>query len=112
MSNLAKVFVTGATGFIGSILVDELLKKNYQVKCLVRQTSNLRWLKGKRVELIHGELFDNDIIKGAVSDVDYIYHAAGATSSKTKAGYYIANKEATRSLIKNTYEVNHKLKKF
>lgn len=109
---MTKVFVTGATGFIGSLLADELLKKNYHVKCLIRQTSNPRWLKGKPIELIHGELFDDEVIKEAVKDVDYVYHAGGATSSRTKAGYYIANKDATKNLIKILFDVNPRLKKF
>lgn len=109
---MIKVFVTGATGFIGSLLADELLKKGYHVKCLVRQSSDRRWLKDKPVELVRGELFDNDIIKEAVTDVDYVYHVSGATSSKKKIGYYIVNKDATRNLLKIVYEANHGLKKF
>ena len=79
---LASVFVTGATGFIGSHLVDELLKKNYKIKCLVRKTSNLRWLEGKPVEYVYGGLFDNDVLSEAVKDVDYVYHIAGVTFAK------------------------------
>jgi nucleoside-diphosphate-sugar epimerase len=59
---LAKAFVTGATGFIGSHLVDELLKKNHEVKCIVRKTSNLKWLLSKPVELIYGGLFENKFL--------------------------------------------------
>ena len=42
---MAKVFVTGGTGFIGSHLIDELLKKNYEVKALIRPKSSTKWLK-------------------------------------------------------------------
>jgi nucleoside-diphosphate-sugar epimerase len=37
-----KILVTGATGFIGSHIADKLLEKNYDVRCLIRKTSNLR----------------------------------------------------------------------
>jgi len=40
--------VTGATGFIGSHLVELLLKKNYAVRVLLRKTSDTIWLKGLR----------------------------------------------------------------
>jgi nucleoside-diphosphate-sugar epimerase len=109
---LTKVFVTGASGFIGSLLADELLKKNYHVKCLVRRGSNLRWLKDKPFELVHGELYESDILKATLRDVEYVYHTAGATSSKTREGYFVVNRDATRNLIKNVYESNHGVKRF
>ena len=44
---MAKVFVTGGTGFIGSHLIDELIKKNYEIKTLIRPKSSTKWLKDK-----------------------------------------------------------------
>lgn len=109
---MASVFVTGGTGFIGSHLVDELIKKNYKVKCLIRKTSNLRWLEGKPVELIYGGLFDNDALAEAVKDVDYVYHIAGVTFAKKKEEYYRGNRDATRNLLEVCYNVNPDLKRF
>lgn len=109
---MTKVFVTGGTGFIGSTLVDELIKKNYEVKCLVRRKSNIRWLKSKPVEFVHGDLWDRDILRQALENVDYVYHVGGVTFAKKKEEYFIGNAEATRSLIKICYEVNPNLKKF
>jgi dihydroflavonol-4-reductase len=83
------------------------LKRNYRVKCLVRQTSNLRWLQDKPVELIYG----NDL-KKSLEDVDYVYHCAGATAAKSRQGYLVANRDATRSLIKFAYQVNPNLRRF
>ncbi len=42
--------VTGANGFVGSHLVDYLLAKNFEVRCIVRKSSNLQWLEGKGTE--------------------------------------------------------------
>ncbi|MDZ7766997.1 MAG: NAD-dependent epimerase/dehydratase family protein [Melioribacteraceae bacterium] len=52
--------VTGANGFVGSHLVDFLLEKGHKVKCIVRGSSNLRWLKDKDVEIHKCGLFDID----------------------------------------------------
>jgi len=48
-----KALVTGATGFIGSNLVRELVAKGYEVACLARKTSDLRCLEGFDVKILH-----------------------------------------------------------
>ena len=50
--------VTGSNGFVGSHLVDLLLKKNFSVRCIVRESSNLKWLDGKDIEIFKCGLFD------------------------------------------------------
>jgi dihydroflavonol-4-reductase len=109
---LTKVFITGATGFIGSHLADSLLKKNYSVKCLIRKTSNTRWLNDKGVEFVYGDLFSNDVLAEAVKDVDYVYHIAGVTFGKKKEDYYRGNSEATKNFIDVVYRSNPGLRKF
>jgi dihydroflavonol-4-reductase len=107
-----KVFVTGATGFVGSHLVDKLLEKGYEVKCLTRKSSNLRWLKGLNVEIINGSLYDEATLKKAVEDVDYVFHIAGAVMSKTKEGFFVANQLATKNLAEACIKFNKNLKRF
>ncbi|MGH2574260.1 MAG: NAD-dependent epimerase/dehydratase family protein [Ignavibacteria bacterium] len=109
---MINVLITGATGFIGSHIADELLKRNYKIKCLVRKTSNLQWLKDKPVEFVYGSLFDNEILTRAVENVDYIYHSAGITFAKKKSEYFKGNTEAVKNIIEVCYKVNPKIKKF
>lgn len=104
--------VTGANGFVGSHLVDLLLSKNYQVRCLVRKSSNLRWLEGKNVEIYDTGLFDKDGIRKAFKDAEYIYHVAGVVKSKTKEGYFKGNVDTTRNLLEVALENSKTIKKF
>jgi len=104
--------VTGSNGFVGSHLVDLLIKEGFLVRCIVRESSDLRWLDGKDIEIIKCGLFDKAGLVTALRDADYIYHVAGVVKSKTKEGYYTGNVETTRSLLNVTLEQNKNLKRF
>jgi nucleoside-diphosphate-sugar epimerase len=107
-----KAFVTGATGFVGSHLVDRLLSMNYEVFCLKRKTSNMRWLEGKNVNLVEGDLFDNNVLGDVIKKVDFVFHVAGVVKSKNKDGFFKGNVEATKNLIEIANKVNPNLKRF
>ncbi len=104
--------VTGATGFIGSHLVALLLSKGHHVRCLVRKTSNLIWLKDLPVTFIEGDVFDDAALAKAVDGVDYIYHSAGMTKAKTRDEYFKANAEGTRRLLHVAATNNPGLRRF
>ncbi|MFA6569734.1 MAG: NAD-dependent epimerase/dehydratase family protein [Bacteroidota bacterium] len=107
-----KVLVTGATGFIGSHIVDKLLSKGYSVRCIYRNTSNLRWLKEKPVELIEAGLSSKDGLAEAVKGVDYIYHAGGLVVAKNDEEYLKANRDGTVNLLNAALENAPDLKRF
>jgi nucleoside-diphosphate-sugar epimerase len=104
--------VTGASGFVGSHLVDILLEKNYNVRCIVRKTSNLKWLKGKDVELITCELIDKEGLRKIFDGADYIYHVAGIVKSKKPEGYFAGNVETTKALLDVALEFKNNIKRF
>ena len=104
--------VTGANGFIGSHLVDLLLEKGYKVKCLVRKSANLRWLKDKNVDFVYGDMFSTDALTPALKDVDYVYHVAGVTFAKKKPDFYRGNVEAVKSLLEICFNAKPDLIKF
>jgi dihydroflavonol-4-reductase len=111
MSKNQKALVTGANGFVGSHLVEALLDKGYQVRCLVRKTSNLRWLSGLNVEYVYGDVAEKISLKEAVKDVDLVYHSAGLTKAKNREEYFKANVEGTKNLVEACLKENTKLQR-
>jgi dihydroflavonol-4-reductase len=107
-----KILVTGGTGFIGSHLVERLIEKGHDVRCFVRKSSNLRWLKDLKVELFNGSFYDESSLKEAVSGIDSIYHIAGAVMAKTPQGYFQSNQIATKNLLEACIKNNKDLKRF
>jgi len=112
LNTFVKALVTGGTGFVGSHLVDVLLQKNYFVRCLIRKSSDTKWLKGKPIEFVYGDLFDENALREAVSGVEYIYHAAGVTKAKTPEEYYKGNATGTKNILEAAIKHNPALKRF
>ncbi|UAK25299.1 SDR family oxidoreductase [Sphingomonas nostoxanthinifaciens] len=71
-----RVFVTGATGWVGSSVVAELLEDGHSVAGLCRSDANVASLKAKGVEPIMGSLADIDVLAQAASDADAVVHTA------------------------------------
>lgn len=69
-------FVTGSTGFIGSHLVDALVARGDNVRCLVRKTSDVGHLKKLRVDIVYGDLLNKQSLKKAVRGIKTVYHLA------------------------------------
>lgn len=79
-----KVLVTGADGFIGSHLVEELVRKGYQVKAFVYYNSfnTWGWLDTvsqdvmKHVEIFQGDIRDPNGVEEAMKDIEAVFHLA------------------------------------
>jgi nucleoside-diphosphate-sugar epimerase len=104
--------VTGATGFIGSHLVDLLLKQKYAVRVLLRKTSDTVWLQGLPIDYVYGDLFDRDALRQAVAGVDYVFHSAGVTKAKTAEEYFRGNTEGVLNMLDAVSHHNPGLKRF
>jgi len=92
--------VTGASGFIGSHLVEALLAHNWRVRCLVRDSSVLRWIPTDDVTLINGDVTHaGENLERAVRGVSVVFHLAGVTSATDDSAYTTVNVEGTRNVV-------------
>lgn len=107
-----KTLVTGATGFIGSHLVERLVAEGHDVRCLVRSTSDVRWLRKLPVEITVGDFFNQDSLREALQDVRVVHHVAGVTKARRKREYWRGNSEVTRRLLGATLEFARSVDRF
>ncbi len=111
MKNKKIAVVTGGTGFVGSHLVDLLLNKGFEVRCITRKSSNLRWLKNKDVEIFDCGLFDKGKLEDVINGANYLFHVAGVVRSKNKEGFFKGNVDTTENLLEVTAKVNPEIDK-
>ncbi len=109
---MKKIFVTGGTGFIGSHLVEALLRQGHSVSCLARDPANLRWLSGAMIDVKAGDCTRPDTLAHAVAQASVVIHAAGLTKAKRPADYYAVNHIGTRNLLEACARYNPGIEKF
>lgn len=89
--------MTGGTGFVGSHLVDELLQRGVEVRCLVR--SDPKWLADLDVDIVRGDLSDVEALWTALDGVTHVYHVAGLTRAPTWEPFHRVNVQGTLNLL-------------
>jgi len=95
-----RILVTGATGFVGSHVVDRLLETGARVRVTVRATSNLRWLEGKSIECVEADLRNPEQLRSAVSGTRAVIHFGGKIRVRAKSEFMAANAVGTEVLAR------------
>ena len=92
---MGNVLITGASGFIGSFLVEEGLKRDYQVYAGIRKTSSRGYLKDPRIHFLEMDFSSVDTIVATLEECknqgirfQYIIHSAGITKAGKKRGLF------------------------
>lgn len=95
------VLLTGASGFVGSHLLDQLMEQDVPTTLLLRATSSRRFLQSHldRVRVVEGSLADGTAIRRALEGVTHVIHCAGATKAVRPSGLFAANQQGTRNLV-------------
>ena len=96
-----KAFVTGASGFIGSNLVHELVAQGHRVKALLRPGSDKRGLAGVEFEGVTGDVFDRKLLEREIEGCDWCFHVAASYHlwMRDYAPMYAVNVEGTRNVL-------------
>lgn len=120
MKNKEKILVTGATGFIGSHLIDQLINDGRtNIKALVLkkpideiEVDNLKRLKKQKVEIVYGDIRNIDDCKEAIKEIDTIFHLAAISRPMqvSKKVYYDTNELGTKNMLEAVK--NKKIKKY
>jgi len=98
---MKKALVTGAAGFIGSHVVQELLKDNVEIKAMIMPGEDTRNLEGLDIETIEGNILNPDMVNDAIKGVDTVFHLAAiyAIWMKEWRSIYEVNIQGSRNIL-------------
>lgn len=96
-----KLLLTGANGFVGSHILDRLVRSGRDVTILLRKTSDTRFIRGHlpHVRVVYGSLHAQESLRQALEGVDVVIHCAGKTKAVRKQEYHAVNVEGTQNVV-------------
>ena len=109
-----KILITGASGFIGSFIVEEALRQGFETWAAVRGSSSKAYLQDERIHLIELNLSSEEQLMEQLRphQFDYVVHAAGVTKCADKRDFYRINTEGTQNLVRALQRLEMPLKRF
>ena len=93
------LLVTGATGFVGSHVVEAAQNFGFRMRALVRKPADAIRLEEAGFACVEGALEDPEALRRAVAGADVVLHLAAATKARTSAEYERANVAGTRAVV-------------
>lgn len=109
-----KILITGASGFIGSFIVEEALRQGMETWAAVRKTSSRKYLQDDRIHFIELNLSSQKDLEKQLTghDFDYVVHAAGVTKCLHKEDFFRINTEGTKNLVKAILALKMPVRRF
>ena len=108
---VSTIALTGATGFIGSIVARQLAADEFKLQALTRKTSDRSRLSELDIHWVEGALEDFDSLRRLVGGVDAIVHCAGAVRGATENHFNRINVDGVARLVRAAVE-QHPLPRF
>lgn len=111
---IQKILVTGASGFIGSFIVEEALNRGFEVWAAMRRSSSRQFLTDERIHFIELNLSSEEQLKEQLVGhaFDYVVHAAGVTKCLDKQDFFRINTEGTKNLVRALMALQMPLRRF
>jgi nucleoside-diphosphate-sugar epimerase len=109
---LERVLITGASGFVGGHVVRALRSNGLSVRCLVRATSRLEYIKSFEPELAWGDVSDPGTLGPALQNVDAVVHCAGLTRASSRDEYFRVNEGGSDNLLSACLPHKNHLERF
>ncbi len=103
LPNMGKVLVTGASGYVGGMLVPELIARGYKVRIIVRKTSPVYKTIWPEVEVTVADALNKEQLKTALDDIDTAYYLIHSLSLGPK-GFKVADIRAAANFRKTAEE--------
>lgn len=109
-----KILITGASGFIGSFIVEEALRRGFETWAAVRGSSSRQFLTDERIHFIELNLSSEEQLTEQLRGLqfDYVVHAAGVTKCLDKQDFHRINTEGTQHLVRVLLALQMRIKRF
>ena len=109
-----KILITGASGFIGSFIVEEALRRGFETWAAVRGSSSRQFLTDERINFIELNLSSEAQLTEQLRGLqfDYVVHAAGVTKCLDKQDFHRINTEGTQHLVRVLLALQMRIKRF
>ena len=109
-----KILITGASGFIGSFIVEEALRQGFETWAAVRKSSSRAYLKDERIHFIELDLSSEvrliELLRN--HQFDYVVHAAGVTKCSDSIDFFHINTDGTKHLVNALLALKMPLRRF
>ena len=109
-----KILITGASGFIGSFIVEEALKRGFETWAAIRKSSSKAFLQDERIHFIELDFSSQEQLEAQLNgyEFDYVVHAAGATKCLHIEDFFRINTEGTKFFVQALIATQKGLKRF
>ena len=109
-----KILITGASGFIGSFIVEEALRRGFETWAGVRGSSSRSYLGDPRIHFIELDFSSEDRLAPALDghNFDYVVHAAGVTKCLTASDFMKVNYQGTVNLVNAILKTKMPMRRF